>query len=104
MTDTILALESELRSAMFTNDVATLNRLLDDALVFTSLDGSVIGKEWDLAAHRARRLRLTRMDPSDVHIVRCGSTAVVSVRMDIDGTWDGGPATGVFRYTRVWCE
>lgn len=102
--DPILACEDELREAMMSNDVDALDRLLDDDLAFTSLDGKVVGKETDLEAHRQRRLRLTRLDPSDRHIVRCGPVAVVSVRMDLEGTYDGIPAGGAFRYTRVWCE
>jgi ketosteroid isomerase-like protein len=102
--DPILACEAALRAAMLTNDVAALDRLIDDALVFTALDGTVVGKHDDLEAHRARRLRLTRMEPSDQRVLRLGAVAVVSVRMDHEGTWDGAPVGGALRYTRVWCE
>ena len=102
--DLILAREAELREAMLTNDVAALDRLLDDGLMFTTLEGSIIGKQDDLAAHRARRLRLTRLEPSDQRVLHCGPTAIVSVRMEIEGTWDGAPVGGALRYTRVWCE
>ncbi len=102
--DVILAREADLREAMFANDVAALDRLIDDELIFTALDGTVVGKQADLDAHRARLLRLVRFDPSDRHLVRCGSTVVVSVRMEIEGTYDGAPVGGVLRYTRVWCE
>ena len=102
--DPILAREAELREAMLTNDVAALDRLIDDTLMFVALDGSVVGKEDDLAAHRARRLRLVSLEPSDRHVQRHGPIAVVTVRMALDGTWDGAPASGVYRYTRVWRE
>ena len=102
--DPIRAAEAALRAAMLANDVDTLDRLLDDRLVFTALDGSVIGKQDDLDAHRARRLRLARLDPSDWRIVRCGTTAAVSVRMETEGLFDGAPVGGAVRYTRVWCE
>lgn len=102
--DPILAREAELREAMLTNDVAALDRLIDDALMFVALDGSVVGKEEDLAAHRARRLRLVSLEPSDRHVQRHGPVAVVTVRMALAGTWDGAPASGVYRYTRVWRE
>lgn len=102
--DPVLAREAELREAMLANDVAALDRLIDDTLVFTTLEGSIIGKRDDLDAHRARRLRLTRLEPSDQRVLRCGITAVVSVRMEIEGTWDGTPVGGALRYTRVWCE
>ena len=102
--DPILAREAELREAMMTNDVAALDRLIDDDLVFTTLEGEVVGKRFDLDAHRARRLRLTRLEPSDRHVLRYGGTAVVSVRMEIAGTYDGAPVGGALRYTRVWVE
>ncbi len=102
--DPILTAEADLRQAMLTNDVAALDRLIDDELVFTGPDGTVAGKQDDLAAHRARRLRLTRMEPSDRRVQRFGPIVVVSVRMAMKGTWDGAPVEGAFRYTRVWCE
>ena len=102
--DPILAREAELQAAMLANDVAALDRLIDDALMFTTLEGAVIGKQDDLDAHRARRLQLTRLEPSDRRMLRCGTAVIVSVRMELEGTWDGAPAGGVFRYTRVWCE
>ncbi len=100
--DPILACEAKLREAMLTNDVATLDRLIDDALMFVALDGTVVGKQDDLDAHRARRLRLTRLEPGDRHILHCGDIVIVSVQMDHEGTWDGKPVGGALRYTRVW--
>jgi ketosteroid isomerase-like protein len=89
---------------MLGNDVAALDRLIDDDLVFTTLDGEVVGKQFDLEAHRARLLRLTKLEPSDRRVLRYGSAAVVSVRMEIAGTYDGAPVGGALRYTRVWVE
>jgi hypothetical protein len=86
------------------NDVDALDRLIDDDLMFTALDGSVVGKQEDLDAHRARRLRLTRMEPSERRVQRFGPIAVVNVRMEHEGTWDGAPVGGPLRYTRVWIE
>ena len=102
--DPILAREAELRAAMLANDVSALDQLIDDALVFTTLEGAVVGKQDDLDAHRARRLRLTRLEPSERYVQRHGPTAVVSVRMEIAGTWDGAPVGGALRYTRVWVQ
>lgn len=102
--DPILKREAELLDAMFTNDVNALNDLLDDDLIFTGLGGVVIGKQEDLNAHRERRLRLVRSEPSEQRITRCGPTAIVSVQIDMEGTYDGAPFNGRFRYTRVWCK
>jgi ketosteroid isomerase-like protein len=82
--------------------VAALDRLLDDALIFTAVDGTVVGKSEDLALHRSRRLRITQMDPSERKIVRLGDVVVVSVRMEAAATMDGVKLRGPLRYTRVW--
>ena len=102
--DPIMACESALRAAQLAGDVAALDHLLDDGLVFTALDGSVVGKADDLAMHRSGRLRVTRMDPSDRRVIRLGPVAVVSVRMDTAATVDGAAMGGPLRYTRVWAE
>jgi hypothetical protein len=102
--DPILAAEAALRAAQLAGDVGALDRLLDDGLVFTGLDGAVVGKADDLALHRSGRLKVTRMDPSDTRIVRLGPVAVVSVRMDAVAVVDGAAVGGPLRYTRVWRE
>ena len=99
----VRAAEEELRLAMLTNDVAALGRLLDDELVFSGPDGAVVGKAEDLAAHAARRLRLTRLDLDDVQLsAGDDSTVVVSVRARLVGQFDGQSCDGDYRYTRTW--
>ena len=104
MTDEpIIAAEAELVAAQMSNDVAALDRLLDDELMFVGLDGAIATKRDDLEAHRARRLRLARMEPVERRILHVADgVAVVSVLMDFEGTWDGAPVGGRLRYTRVW--
>jgi hypothetical protein len=95
--------EAALRQAQLAGDVLTLDRLIDDALVFTGPDGAVYGKHDDLEAHRRGAVRITRLDPSEERIQRFGQVAVVSVRMEMIGTFQGVEFAGPFRYTRVWC-
>ena len=97
------ASEDALRQAQLAGDVAALERLVDDALVFTGPDGLLYGKADDLDAHRQGWVRITRLAPSEERIQRFGAVAVVSVRMDMAGTFRGTPFAGPFRYTRVWC-
>jgi hypothetical protein len=103
-TDTLRASEEALRRAQLASDVAALDRLVDDTLVFTGPDGAVYGKADDLGAHRQGWIRITQLDPSDERIQRFGSVAVVSVRMEMAGTFKGQAFAGPFRYTRVWRE
>jgi hypothetical protein len=102
--DALRAAEDALRRAQLTGDVAALDRLVDAALVFTGPDGAVYGKADDLDAHRQGWIRITRLEPSDERIQRFGSLAVVSVRMEMAGTFKGAAFGGPFRYTRVWRE
>jgi len=97
------ACEEALRQAQLASDVSVLDRLVDDTLIFTGPDGAVYGKQDDLDAHRRGTVRITRLEPSDERIQRFGSIAVVSVRMDMSGTFQGATFAGPFRYTRVWC-
>jgi ketosteroid isomerase-like protein len=102
--DSLRAAEAALRRAQLASDVAALDRLVDEALVFTGPDGAIYGKADDLEAHREGWVRITRLEPSDEHIQRFGAVAVVSVRMQMAGSFKGASFAGPFRYTRVWRE
>ena len=99
----LLAAEWALRRAQLEGDVAALDRLIDDELVFTGPDGAIHGKQDDLAVHRTGIVRITRLAPSEERVQRFGEVAVVSVRMDMAGTFHGAAFEGPYRYTRVWC-
>lgn len=100
--DSLLAAEAALRRAQLSSDVAELDRLVDEELVFTGPDGALYGKADDLEAHRSGMIRINRLEPSEERIQRFGSIAVMSVRMEMSGTFRGEPFAGPFRYTRVW--
>jgi hypothetical protein len=101
--ESLLTCEAALRRAQLAGDVAELDRLLDEELVFTGPDGGLYSKADDLDAHRTGMVRITRLVASDERIQRFGDIAVVSVRMDMAGTFRGEPFSGPFRYTRIWC-
>lgn len=96
------ACEEALRKAQLASDVRELDRLLDDSLVFTGPNGAVYSKTDDLNAHRRGLIRITRLEPSEERIQRFGQIAVVIVRMEMSGTFEGQAFAGPFRYTRVW--
>lgn len=100
--ESLRASEDALRRAQLAGDVAALERLVDDALLFTGPDGAVYGKADDLDAHRQGWVRITRLEPSEEQVREAGDWAIVSVRMDMAGSWKGAPFAGPFRYTRVW--
>ena len=96
------AAEDALRRAQLAGDAATLDRLVDDALVFTGPDGLLYGKADDLQAHREGWVKITRLEPAEERVVPLGDIAVVSVRMEMAGSFKGAAFAGPFRYTRVW--
>jgi ketosteroid isomerase-like protein len=102
MDSEILACEAELLQAQLASDVEALDRILDDALLFTNFDGALASKADDLSLHRSGRLRITRMEPLERHILHLGQTSVVNVKMDAAAVLQGAPIEAVLRYTRVW--
>jgi hypothetical protein len=102
--DEILACEAELVRAQLASDVEVLDRLLDDALLFTSLDGTLASKHDDLALHRSGRLRIARMEPIERRLLHLDAASVVSVKMDASAIVDGVAMTAILRYTRVWSK
>jgi ketosteroid isomerase-like protein len=100
--ESLRACETALREAQLASDAEALERLIDDALVFTGPDGGVYGKADDLEAHRRGIIRITRLDPSEEQIQEFGDLAVVTVRMEMAGTFHGQLFGGPYRYTRMW--
>jgi ketosteroid isomerase-like protein len=102
--DEIMQLEDRLRTAMLRSDVVALNELIAPDLVFTNHLGQLLGKDDDLAAYRSGVLKVVSLESSEQHVKTLGDVAVVSVRMQLTGTYGGAPATGDFRFTRVWAR
>jgi ketosteroid isomerase-like protein len=98
----IVEAEEQLRTAMLGGDIDVLDRLLAPDLLFTNHLGQLLGKADDLAAYRSGVLAITWLSPSERQIRALDETAVVSVRMQISGTYQGAPTNGDFRFTRVW--
>ena len=94
--------EHQLRNAMLHSDLVALDRLLSSELIFTNHLGQVLGKEDDLGAHRSGALRIEKLEPSELQIRPGGPIAIVSVRVQLSGTYNNHPAGGDFRFTRVW--
>jgi hypothetical protein len=101
-TSALLEAERRLQAAQLAADADTLDRLLDDRLVFTGPGGRLYTKQDDLEIQRGGRQRLTRVDAEEVTALVDGSVGV---------TWFLGTVAGVFlgeefsqrvRYTRTW--
>ena len=106
MTETIeiqiVEMEEQLRQAMLASDVSKLNVLLAPSIVITNHLGQLVERQADIAAHESGLIKIHALNPSEQKIQILGEVAIVSVRMQIQGNYNGSPANGDFRFTRVW--
>lgn len=98
----ILAAEDALSQAMLDSNVAQLDRLLADELIFTNHLGQCLGKQDDLQAHRSGLLHIDRIETQERQVKLLQGDAMVFAKVAIFGTYAGEPANGTFRFTRVW--
>ena len=98
----IAQFEAALRTAMLANDVEALDELLDDDLVFTAPNGQILSKEDDLSAHRAKLLRLDRLEHQATQAHAIGEMILTTTRATLAGAFAGQPIDGTFAYTRLW--
>jgi ketosteroid isomerase-like protein len=64
--------------------------------------GQVVTKMQQLDRMKNRTLMLTKIALDDVKVRVIGSTAIVNSRAEIDGTNEGEPIHGTYRYMRVY--
>lgn len=101
----IAELEEQLRQAQLAADVTTLDRLIDDDLLFAGPDGSLATKSQDLAAHRDGIVRFRSHQPEDLRVRRVGNdVAIASLRTRLVVDVAGQRAEGTYRYTRIWAR
>jgi len=95
-------LEMEWRQAVLDNNAAAMDHLLADDYVGISANGTIETKVQVLAQRRAGTLRLTQMDLNDLKVRVYGDTAVVTSRVDLQGSNGERDISGRYRYTRVY--
>ena len=98
----IVAREAALLRAIITNDVALLDDVLHDDLLFNGPDGRTGTKAQDLANYRSGGIQLRRAEPSDRLVSAIGDAVVVAVTVALEGSYLGVRVDGRFRYLRVW--
>lgn len=99
---TIIELEEKLRQAMIASDVEILNDLIDDSLIFIAPDGNIATKQMDLYAHQNKIQKISKLIPSEQKVEIHESFAVVSVKMELVGTFAESSISGTYRYLRIW--
>jgi len=98
----IVAREDALLRAVTTNDVALLDDVLHDDLLFNGPDGQTGTKAQDLANYRFGGIHLRRAEASDRLVSAIGDDVVVAVTVALEGSYLGVAVDGRYRYLRVW--
>lgn len=94
--------EEALRAAMLAGDVTALSALIDDRLVFTGPDGTVMDKDQDLSAHASGVLNLTEIDLTEGQFHPVGDMVLATTKAMLAGTFGGMTIDGTYAYTRLW--
>jgi ketosteroid isomerase-like protein len=93
-------LEQEWRTAELNGNVDAMGKLLSDDFVGINMSGQVVTKMQLLEWMSRRRTVLTRINLDDMKLL--GQTAIVTSRAEVEGTNEGVPVHGNYRYTRVY--
>lgn len=97
------AAEEVLRDAALRGDVAALDAVLADDLVFINMAGQLLSKADDLDLHRTGALELSHLAFSDFRFRGFAPDLVQSVlRADAAGRMGGVPFTASLRFSRIW--
>ncbi|MFZ0118997.1 MAG: nuclear transport factor 2 family protein [Pseudonocardiaceae bacterium] len=103
LTDKLCEAERRLQAAQLAGDIAALDQLLDDRVLFTfEPDGKCYTKQDDLQLHRSRGQVLTKVTEEDLTVLVEGRTGVTWFLGALGGTFAGTPFAARLRYTRTW--
>jgi ketosteroid isomerase-like protein len=101
----IVAAEAAIRAAQLAADVAALDRLIANELLFTGPDGQLGTKAQDLEAHGSGIVRFREHVPEELRVRRVGAdVAVAALRARLGVEVAGTLVRGTYRYTRVWAR
>jgi ketosteroid isomerase-like protein len=99
----IRACETRLYAAMLASDVAELDVLIADELLFVGPTGELATKAMDLDLHRSGGTRFHELVPKELEIRVCSDQwAIATAKIFLSGTYLGNDFAGDFRYLRVW--
>lgn len=95
-------LESQWRTALIENDVATVNRLLADDYLGINPNGTLETKADALAQRRSGTVKFSSIEPENLKVRVYGDTAVVTSRVQVEGHDGDRDISGRYHYTRVY--
>lgn len=88
---------------MLASDVAELDGLIADDLLFAGPTGELATKAMDLELHRTGGTRFSELVPQELEIrVWSDRCALAAARIFLSGTYLGNSFAGDYRYIRIW--
>jgi ketosteroid isomerase-like protein len=96
------ALEEQWRQAQLAGDVSLMDKLLSDDYIGITMTGQVNTKTQQLDRMRMHKIALTKLELGERQVKLVGSIAIVTSRAEVEGTNEGAPVKGTYRYTRVY--
>ncbi len=95
--------EARLGAAMLASDVAELDALIADDLLFVGPTGELATKAMDLELHRTGGTQFHELAPKALEIrVWSEHFVLASAQIFLSGTYLGSAFSGDYRYTRIW--
>ncbi len=102
MKTVITKLENQLLTAIQNRDIKFLNELLHDDLLFVIPTGQTVTKEMDLANLESGNLKIDHISSEEQTINLIEDCAIVSVVINLKGSYLDQPIDGKFKYIRTW--
>src|SRR5215208_7849622 len=99
----IRACEERLYAAMLASNVAELDTLIADDLLFAGPTGELATKEMDLELHRSGGTQFHELTPKELEIrVWSEEFALASAKIFLNGAYLGQAFAAEYRCTRIW--
>lgn len=100
--ESIIKVEKELLSAMKNCDIKKMKELLHEELLFNIPNGQTITKAMDLEAYSSGNMKINKIKSSERKINLIGDNAIVSVMIEIRGTYFDYSLDGKYKIIRIW--
>ena len=97
-------LEERWRQAVLNRNVTTMDLLLAEDYVAITPNGMVQSKDDALNSLRNGQVHFTSLDISDRKVRFYGTTALVTSRVEVNGSGPNGEVSGSYRYTHVYAR
>ena len=94
--------EEQWRTAQLAGDVSTMDKLLAEDYFGISVSGQLNNKMQQLDRLKNRTLVISKLEVSDMKIKLVSRVGIVTSLAEIEGTNEGEPLKGKYRYTRVY--